>query len=279
MPSALLKSLFFRYGEPALERRGLKVVKWPRPAPPPAPHPGGVPEHFPVGRVGPWAVPADLRARAAAEAWVRVLLGVYDDPASWPSSIVPEGGMLLHALVRNIGPTTVVETGTCLGVSTVWMASALAALGAGRVVTFDDYRAAPDGRLASSPLFQDRLAGVRARIGAAGLGAYVDVRAGDSVAGVTAARGELAAAGGVQLAFIDGDHSPGGAVADFRAVEPVLAVGGYVIVHDVFPHVANHLGPRELVDHIDRHARGRYQACDLYTAQTNYGMTVMRRVG
>lgn len=261
-----------------LAQRGYKVVRWPVPATKAAmPSVDGVQPHFPVGRVGPWQIPDDLRART--ETWAKVLVSVYEQNASWPASIVPEGGMLLHALVRNIQPRVIVETGTCLGVSTLWMAAALKLGSGGKIITFDDYREPPDERLAASALFQNRLAGVRARLAEAGLSNHADVRVGDCAAALRSAHDELRSLGGVQMAFIDADHSPRGTIEDFRAVEPVLAVGGYVIVHDVFPDVANHLGPRVLVDEIARLAVGKYQACDVYTAQTNYGMSMLRRIG
>ena len=52
----------------------------------------------------------------------------------------------------------------------------------------------------------------------------------------------LRAAGGVQSAFLDGDHSKGG-LADLQAVEPVLQVGSFVVLHDTFPEVCSWHGP------------------------------------
>jgi predicted O-methyltransferase YrrM len=221
-------------------------------------------------------VPQDLRVNPAP--WARVLVSLYDDHASWPSSIVPEGGMLLHALVRNIRPRVVVETGTCLGASTIWLASALREAGGVALHTFDLFRPPPEQRLAESPLFHERRRGVEARLGAAGLADIVHIHEGDSVTQLAAARAHLRSLGGVQLAFIDGDHSPKGALADLQAVEPVLQIGGYVMLHDTFPEVCNHVGPRWLLDNLSSVSSARYQWCDLYTAQTNYGLAILRRV-
>jgi predicted O-methyltransferase YrrM len=262
----------------ALDRIGYRVVRVPF-----APrHWGkdatdsGLPKHFPVGPVRPWTLAPELIAPGTR--WGAVLTRVYQDSTSWPSSLAPEAGLLLHALVRNEQPATVVETGTCLGVSTTWIAAALQSTG-GMIFTFDDGSLPPDARLAASPLFHDRLEGVRTRLQEAGLGAHAQVIQGDSAPAIESRHAELRARGGVQLAFIDGDHSPAGATADFRAVEPVLCVGGLVILHDVFPEVCNHLGPRYLIDNLASIAAGKYEVCDLFTAQTNYGMTLLRRVG
>ncbi|MGE3107401.1 MAG: O-methyltransferase [Phycisphaerales bacterium] len=255
-------------------RFGLRIVQWPRALR----HDSdvGSERFFPVGEHRPWTVPEDLRSRN--EPWGRALLGVYDDHASWPSSIAPEAGLLLHSLVRNIRPRVIIETGTCLGVSTIWMGSALRAAGGDALHTFDLYCEPPDQRLAASPLFHDRQGGVRRRLADAGLADLVHVHAGDSSTSIKSLHTEFRAAGGVQLAYIDGDHSPRGALADFHAVEPVLNVGGYVILHDTFPDVCNHLGPRWLIDHLADVSSCRYQVCEFYTAQTNYGIAVLRRI-
>ncbi len=258
-----------------LSRFGVRLVRWPRQlrsdgeAPDPT-------RFFPIGTPHPWNIPQDLRDNTAP--WARALVDLYEEDASWPSSIVPEGGMLLHALVRNIQPRVIVETGTCLGASTIWMAGALRASGGAALHTFDLFRAPPEERLAASPLFQNRRRGVEERLAAAGLADLVHIHEGDSAAQIVAQRDHLRSLGGVQLAFIDGDHSPKGALADLQAVEPVLQIGGYVMLHDTFPEVCNHVGPRWLLDNIGGVSRARYQVCDLYTAQTNYGLAIMRRV-
>lgn len=269
----------------ALGSVGYRLIRWPKNVPIDAmngqslPAPGSF---FPTGPVRPWTIPADLRALAETGVpWAAELVDLYQHNAAWPSSIAPEAGMLLQALVRNIQPTTIVETGTCVGASTIWMASGLQLLGpAGVIHTFDDFRPVSDQRLALSPLFQDRLKGVEDRFERARVADRIKIHVGDSKVQLLAARSELAkSGGGVQLAFIDGDHSAGGALADLQAVEPVLQVGGYVLFHDTFPTVSNHTGPRHVVDNLAQHAAGKYQLCDLYTAQTNYGLTLLRRIG
>lgn len=281
MPTAknTIRSLVKNTVQGVVSPLGYRVVKWPESSVATEAAAGGVAKHFPVGTPRPWHVPADLRGRS--EVWCRTLVKTYDDHTSWPASIVPEGGMLLHALVRNIQPTRIIETGTCLGVSTVWMAAALAAMGNphAKVFTYDDYRDPPDERLAASKLFQNRLEGVRARFTEAGVADRIEIRVGDCTKLVERDRAEHLAGGGVQFAFIDADHSPHGATADFRAIEPVLAVGGYVLLHDVYPEIANHLGPRYVIENLGTIATGKYEVCDLYLAQTNYGMTLLRRVG
>lgn len=232
----------------------------------------------------PWPIPPDLRARS--EPWAKVLLSLYARRASWPACVSPETGMFIHALVRNIRPRTVVETGTCHGASTIWIASAMHAAAAsagepdspGVVHTFDDFQPPHVDWLARMPLYRNREKKVRRRFRLSGFEKTIRVHVGDSSTELRKARGELDAAGGVQLAFIDGDHRPEGVLKDFEAVEPSLNVGGYILLHDVFPKLCNWTGPRWLADNIDQVGRGRYQVCDLYTAPMNYGLTVLRRI-
>lgn len=256
----------------------MRLVRWPKQLRSDAESPDSS-RFFPIGDPQPWTIPPDLRDNPAP--WARILTDLYTDPASWPSSIVPEGGMLLHALIRNIQPRVVVETGTCLGASTIWMASALHALPARRGValhTFDLFATPPEPRLATASLFQDRPRSVHARIAAAGLADLVHIHQGDSAEQLARARDHLRSLGGVQFAFIDGDHSPKGALADLQALEPVLPIGAYVVLHDVFPEVCNAVGPRWLLDNIATVSTAEYQVCDVYTAQTNYGLAVLRRI-
>lgn len=248
-------------------------------------------EHFPTGVVSlGWRWPDDVTlADHTALAELRAL---YADTGSWPASISPEGGALLYWLIRNIQPATIVETGTCLGASTIWMAAALragiAAAQARRehdpakpapaLHTFDDFGFPADQRLAASPLFHDRERKVRERIDRAGVGDLVRFHVGDSKVNIPKAHAELAARGGVQFAFIDGDHSAHGAIGDLKAIEPVLNVGGYVLLHDVFPEVCDVDGPRELLDRLEELSPGRYRWCEIYTSPLNYGLGLLRRV-
>ena len=289
MPKHLIQS--------ALGTLGLRLIRWPKGVPLDAATVPAPSDFFPTGPIRPWTIPTDLRALASAGVpWAAELVELYQHNAAWPSSIAPEAGMLLQALVRNIQPETVVETGTCVGASTVWMAAGLDLLGSSgpaRVIhTFDDFRDVADQRLALSPLFQNRLDGVRQRFERAGVAGRIHIHVGDSKVKLIEARVQLGSGaggmgsggsgrgrGGVQLAFIDGDHSAGGALADLLAIEPVLSVGGYVLFHDTFPSVSNHTGPRHVVDNLGTLAAGKYQLCDLYTAQTNYGLTLLRRIG
>lgn len=79
-----------------------------------------------------------------------------------PMEITADVGKLLHVLVRAAGARRVLEVGTLLGYSAIWMARALR----------------PGGRLVTLELDPDRAAQARAAIARAGLDAVIEVRQG-----------------------------------------------------------------------------------------------------
>ena len=201
-------------------------------------------------------------------------------PGSYPTSSFPEAGRLLYALVRAIRPGRVVETGCHIGYSTLCMAQALEENGHGHLDSFDLFP--PD-----SP-FDSPVAGpcanveqaARAHVERAGLTHRVTLHRGDSAAGVTAAFPAPAAGqpGPVDFAFIDGDHSIAGAARDFRAVEPLIAPGGLVALHDTVPDRCGWAGPRHLLEELPRASRGNWQCVNIPTPE-GFGMGLMQRAG
>ncbi len=273
----------------ALAGRAWKILtSHPPPAPPPtviegkatiprpqwAHHPGTFGREHPTS----WTWPAYLDTHS--QPWLAELRRIYASGLSFPASISPEGGLLLHALVRNIRPKVVAETGTWLGVSTIWMAAALADAGDGGLVhTFDLFAPIRKDQWRDEELTADRRGVVEASFARAGLADRIVVHQGYSSVQLRAAHEALREAGGVQLALLDADHEVAGASHDFWALEPVLAVGGYVIFHDVFPEYCGHEGPRHILDRINQIGVGVYERCDLCLSPVNYGLGVARRIG
>lgn len=225
-----------------------------------------------------WAFPDYLDSPSSR--WLQSLKEMYAMPISFPASVSPEAGLMLHGLVRNLRPRVVLEVGTFLSVSTHWMASAMQAGEGGVVHCFDDFGPVHRGPWRDAEMLEGRLDWVRDRLGRAGLLDMVRFHPGDSAAQIALAREELAAAGGVDFAYIDGDHSVEGMTRDLWAVEPVLNTGGYVMVHDIYPdQCGGHEGPRHVLDRVATIGAGVYEKVELYTAPLNYGMGLMRRVG
>lgn len=244
--------------------------------------------HFPRERlpdvaapnVKGWPFPAHLDNPNCK--WLQALKHVYAQPITFPASLSPQAGQLLHALVLNTQPRVIVETGMFLGISTIWMAGALELrAGEGMVHSIDDFRPIRKGhwRDEEMPEAGDRERRVRAHIALAGLEHRVCIHPGNSAAGVAALAAALRPQSkSVQFAFLDADHTPGGVRAEFEALEPILDTGGYVILHDIYPEICNWRGPRRLLDEVHTFAKGRYEMVDLYLAPANFGMGVMRRI-
>ena len=220
--------------------------------------------------------------------WLQSLKELYANPITFPASLSPEAGLMLHGLVRNMQPSVVVEVGSFCSVSSHWIASAFQENGltpghprpqGGQLHCFDDFGPIHKGPWRDAEMLEGRLDFVRAQLTKAGLIDYITLHPGNSSPNITAAREKLQAAGGVDFAFIDGDHGIQGAVADFVAVEPVLNTGGFVLLHDTFPEqCGGHEGPRHILDHVHEFAQGRYEVIDLYLSPLNYGLGLMRRV-
>ena len=83
-----------------------------------------------------------------------------------PLAISSQVGEVLHALVLTARPSLIVEFGASLGISTIYLASALADLGAGMLITTE--------------LIPAKAERTESAIATAGLGRYVEVRCGDA---------------------------------------------------------------------------------------------------
>jgi len=113
--------------------------------------------------------------------WERAEIG-----ADAPLAISPDVGQVLYALVLSLRPSLIVEFGTSLGISTIYLASALAELGAGTLITTE--------------LVPPKAAQARSALAAAGLIDWVECRVGDAL--VTLADIDCV----VDLLFLDGSN-------------------------------------------------------------------------
>ncbi len=219
--------------------------------------------------------------------WLSALKELYANPITFPASLSPEAGLMLHGLIRNLQPRMIIEVGSFCSVSSHWIASALLENGyepkgprptGAHLQCFDDFGPVHKGPWRDVEMLTGRKEFVTERLTKAGLIDFVTLHPGDSSTRLTEMRDSLARDGGVDFAFIDGDHTLPGVKADFNAVEPVLNTGGFVLLHDTFPDQCSHDGPRQLLDTVHEFAQGRYEVIDLYLSPLNYGLGLMRRV-
>jgi predicted O-methyltransferase YrrM len=104
-------------------------------------------------------------------------------------NVSPSEGKLLHLLARSHGAKKILEIGTLGGYSTIWLARALPAPPAGRLITLE-----------FNPVHADV---ARANIARAGLSNRVDIRVGRAID--TLPKLEAERAGPFDLIFIDAD--------------------------------------------------------------------------
>lgn len=121
-----------------------------------------------------------------------------------------EGGRLLYSLVRATRPRTVVEFGMSMGISTLFLAAAVADNGMGSVVTTE--------------LSARKIEAARGHLSEAGLIDHVDIRPGDAIQTLAEVPGP------VGLALLDGWK--GLCLPVLRLLEPKLASGSIVVGDD-----------------------------------------------
>ncbi|WP_129843865.1 class I SAM-dependent methyltransferase [Streptomyces sp. RFCAC02] len=135
------------------------------------------------------------------------------------------------------------EIGTYCGKSTLLLADAARAAGT-VVVTVDHHRGSEEQQPgeeyhdedlldAADRARMDTLPEFRRTIAAAGLEDHVIAVVGRS------ARAAAALGGRFGLVFVDGGHTDAAATADYEGWAPKLAVGGLLVIHDVFPDPAD----------------------------------------
>src|ERR1700733_9218790 len=118
----------------------------------------------------------------------------------------------LRTLVTTLKPNLIVETGSFLGVSTLWMAEGLRSNGFGRIVSCE-----------FDPVV---FAKAREKIAASGLSEWIDLRNGSSL--------EIEVPGAIDLLFSDSD-------LDIREQEvlrflPQISSNGLILMHDASSH-------------------------------------------
>ena len=125
--------------------------------------------------------------------------------------ISADAGRLLYALARAIRPQTVVEFGTSFGISTIYLAAAVADNGTGRVITTE--------------LSSKKAAAARANLAEAGVAGPVSVLEGDALQTLRSVDSP------VGLVLLDGWKDL--CLPVLRLLEPVLMPGALVAADDM----------------------------------------------
>lgn len=189
-------------------------------------------------------------------------------PFTHPTSVNIALGEFLYGLTRSLRPRLIVEIGCFIGFSTLHFAQALKDNGCGEIFGIDLFEPHPDFNL-SNPL---EIAEYYRR--KSGLENNITFKAGDSVE----IRQEIFPGRDTQidLLFIDGDHSIKGVFADFNAYYDLVKVGGYMLLHDIYPERCGWPGPRKLLDRLNRHAPKYLEIIEISTVD-GYGIALLRK--
>ncbi len=137
---------------------------------------------------------------------------VYRDHADRFLAVSPDYGRFLYGIARARNATRIVEFGTSMGVSTIYLAAALRDNGGGQLI--------------GSELEATKAARARAHLEAAGLADLVEIREGDALETLKEVGDE------VDLLLIDGAWSL--YLPVLRLIEPKLARGAVVLGENAF---------------------------------------------
>jgi predicted O-methyltransferase YrrM len=151
---------------------------------------------------------------------------IYRDHAAHFLAVSPAYGRFLYAVARACKATRIVEFGTSMGISTIYLAAALRDNGGGHLVTAE--------------LEPGKVVRARANLGAAGLADLVEIREGDALETLKDV------GGAVDLLMIDGAFAL--YLPVLRLIEPWLKPGAVILGENAFD--------RAYLDHVRDPANG-----------------------
>lgn len=210
--------------------------------------------------------------------WLVTLKKLYQMPVANPASLSPAQGELLKAILANISAKTVVEIGCFIGISTMWLAAGMACSNLrGRLYAVDTYLPKFPWPPFHYSCIVDPKSVIADSIESAGFSDIIHLIESDSKD--AASNFDLwLGTNEIDLLFIDGDHSVDGCKSDFELYAPRVAVGGYIIFHDIFPALCGHEGPRFVLDNFIISTPEKYQLVEMVTAPANYGIAIVRKL-
>ena len=227
------------------------------------------------------AIPDFLRE--CASPWATTLVRMYEGDLGWPAALPPAQGELLKTLVANIDPTVTVEIGCFIGISSLWMAAALEELGRDGILhSIDLFTEIMPSAHAHHRYHGDPLTYARDAVASASLSHRVHFHKAHSLQAPLVA--PQAFQRPIDLLFIDGDHTIEGCASDFLLYAPHVAVGGYILLHDIYPDACGCDGPRWLIDRLVTGSPD-FAVLEIPTVPTGYGeargygIAIIRKLG
>lgn len=166
------------------------------------------------------AITFDEAMQRVVDAELRDLRGLYRGYASNFLSVEPEFGRFLYMLARSCKAQRVVEFGTSMGISTIYLAAALHDMGGGTLIATE-----------LEPAKAER---ARQNLVAAGLSEIVELRVGDARETLKSGVG-----GKIDMVLLDGAFTLYQAVLDL--LEPELRPGAIIIGENALQQASGYL--------------------------------------
>ena len=210
-----------------------------------------------------------------SEAWAIALTSMYHEKAAYPAPLSPSQGDLLRAFVVNVNPVNVLEIGCYIGISSLWIAAGLEqAGGSGTLHGVDNFNPIKPWPPHFSEPVENPKGVAESYAKKAGLSHRVKFHKGSSCE-----KGKEVAESldGIDILFIDGDHTEKGCADDFETLSPYVKSGGYIILHDIFPEHCGWDGPRKLIDNRLKN-NSKYETLEIHTTPADYGIAIIRKL-
>ncbi|SLM32079.1 hypothetical protein MTBBW1_560003 [Desulfamplus magnetovallimortis] len=222
-----------------------------------------------------WKISNSLQLSKAQ--WAEVLIDIYEHPMSFPGSVSPQAGELLRALVVNIAPRNVLEIGSYIGASTIWIASAMSEYERrNKLCCIDLFLPHTDNPWCPGVELIEPLSYIKNNIKKCGFQSFIELYQGDSKDLIPKIAKQIHST--IDFVIIDGDHSFMGCSSDFNLVEPFVSLGGYILFHDTFPDYCGVDGPAITLETKIFTNRDKFEVCQIYTEPLNFGFALLRKV-
>jgi len=193
-------------------------------------------------------------------------------PCSHPASVNIDVANTYCSLTKMLRPLLVVEIGCFIGFSTLHFAQALKELGFGKIISIDAF----DWEVDAGKGMQNRQEIAEYYRKMAGVEDIITYIKGYSTQVYSQIADQIQ--NQIDLLYIDGDHSIKGVFADFNTYYNDVRVGGYLILHDIYPSMCDVDGPRALIDHFNA-SEVIPQQIELIEMQTRdgFGIAILRK--
>ncbi|MCK5832013.1 MAG: class I SAM-dependent methyltransferase [Methylococcales bacterium] len=194
-------------------------------------------------------------------------------PCSHPASVNIDVANLYYSFTKMVRPLLVVEIGCFIGFSTLHFAQALREQTFGKIISIDAFDWDVDTGNGEQNR-QEVAEYYRKKSNMEDIITYIKGYSGQVYSDIAKDIEKK-----IDLLYIDGDHSVKGAFEDFNTYYNDVRVGGYLILHDIFPSMCGVNGPRVLIDTLKKSGNVP-KNLDLIEMQTRdgFGISILRKL-